>query len=96
MSDPSLCIASEGEPFIIGIYVNDILLAGKSDRRMAEVRKALAMQFEVKNIVELHHFLGVKIIQSQSTGEVGMGQAMYAETLCKNLAWKTLNQSTHQ
>ena len=85
MSDPCLYTASEGEPFIIGVYLDDILLAVKSDRRMAEVKKALAMQFEVKDIGELHYFLGVKIIQNQSTGEVWIGQQAYAETLLQKL-----------
>ena len=31
-SDHCIYIAKSGEPFIIGIYVDDILLAGKSDK----------------------------------------------------------------
>ena len=61
-SDPCLYTASEGEMFVIGVYVDDIVLAGKSDKRMAEVKKALAMQFEFKDMGELHYFLGMKII----------------------------------
>ena len=87
-SDPCLYIASEGEPFIIGVYVDDILLAGKSDRRMEEVKKALAMQFEVKDIGELRYFLGVKIIQNQRTGEVWIGQPVYGETVLQRFGMK--------
>ena len=35
--DPRIYTAQHGEPFIIGVYVDDILLAGKSDKRLAEV-----------------------------------------------------------
>lgn len=28
-NDPCICMASEGEIFIIGVYVDDIVLAGK-------------------------------------------------------------------
>ena len=80
MSDPCLYIASEGELFIIGIYVDDILLAGKSDRRLAEAKKALTKKFKAEYIGDLHYFVGVKIIQNQSTGEVWTGQPVYAET----------------
>ena len=31
-SDPCIYIAKSGEPFIIGIYVDDILLVGKIDK----------------------------------------------------------------
>ena len=39
--DPCLYMASEGEMFIIAVYVDDIVLAGKGDQRMAEVKQAL-------------------------------------------------------
>ena len=43
--DPCLYLASEGEMFIIAVYVDDIVLARKSDQRLAEVKQALANQF---------------------------------------------------
>ena len=96
MSDPCLYIASEGEPFIIGIYVDDIPLVGKSDQRMAEVKKALAMQFEVKDVGELHYFLGMKIIQNRALEKFGLANQRMLRLSSRNLAWNTLNQSTHQ
>ena len=78
-SDPCLYITSEGEIFIIAVYVDDIVLAGKSNKRMAEVKKALAMQFEVKDMGELHYFLGIKVVQK--TGEVWISQPAYAESV---------------
>ena len=47
-------------------YVDDIVLAGKSDRKMSE----LASRFDVKDMGELHHFFGVKILQDWETGNV--------------------------
>ena len=35
--DPCLYMASEGEIFVIAVYVDVIVLAGKSDKRMAEI-----------------------------------------------------------
>ena len=82
-SDPCLYVASEGEMFVIGvyIYVDNIVLAGKSERRMAEVKKALAMQFEVKDMGDLHYFLGVKIAQDHQNGKVWIGQPAYTESM---------------
>lgn len=52
-TDPCLCTSTEGETFIIAIYVDDMLLSGKSDKQMKEVKEALAKQFEVKHLKEL-------------------------------------------
>lgn len=79
--DPCIYVASEGEMFIIAVYVDDIVLAGKSKKRMSEVKQALAKQFEVKDMGELHYFLGVNIVQDSNTGEVCIGQPAYAANL---------------
>ena len=52
---------------MIGVYVNDIILAGKSDKRMKEVEEDLAKKFNIKDMGKLHHFLGKKIIQPVGT-----------------------------
>jgi len=80
-SDPCIYIASEGEMFIIGVYVDDIVLAGKSDKRMEDVKKAIAMQFDVKDLGKLHYFLGMKIVQDEKTGKVWIGQPAYTESV---------------
>ena len=46
-SDPCLYISTEGELFIVAVYVDDILLAGKSTKRMEEVKKEFGKQFKV-------------------------------------------------
>ena len=61
--DPCIYRASEGEAFIIGVYVDDIILAGKSEKKMAYIKKALSDKFEMKDLGELHYFLGTKVIQ---------------------------------
>ena len=61
-SDPFVYTASGGEMFLIAVYVNDIILAGSTDKRMKEVKDAIAEEFTVKDLGELHHFLSVKVI----------------------------------
>ena len=58
-------------------YVDDIVLAGKSDRKMSE----LASRFDVKDMGELYHFFGVKILQDWETGNVWIGHPGYAESI---------------
>ena len=64
--DPCLYMASEEEMLLIATYVDDILLAGKSMKRMNTVKQALSQQFLVKDMGELHYFLGVKVVQDHS------------------------------
>ena len=81
--DPCLYMVTEGEMFLIAVYVDDILLAGKSDERMTAVKQALSQQFTVKDMGELHYFLGLKVIQNHETGSVWIGQQSYTENILK-------------
>ena len=73
----------EGEMFVIAVYVDDIVLAGKSDRRMSEIKSALSSKFDMKDMGGLHYFLGMKVIQDQKAGKVwiGTGQPAYAKSI---------------
>ena len=82
--DPCLYVALEGEIFLIAVYVDDILLAGKDDERMAAVKQAFSQEFQVKDMGELHHFLGMKVVQDQETGNVWIGQKSYLESILRS------------
>ena len=64
--------------------VDDIIIAGKTNERIAEIKAALADRFDVKDMSELHYFLGVKIIQDHRKGTIWMGQPLYTENLISN------------
>ena len=80
-SDPCIYVSTEGEMFVIAVYVDDIVLAGKSDRQMSEVKSALSSKFDVKDMGELHYFLGMKVFQHQKAGKVWIGQPAYAKNI---------------
>ena len=81
--DPCLYMASEGEMFLIAIYVDDILLAAKTIERLNAVKQALSQKFQVKDMGELHYFLGVRVVQDQKAGSVWIGQQSYTESILK-------------
>ena len=81
--DPCLYMSTEGEMFLIAIYVDDILLAGKSIERLNAVKQALSQQFQVKDMGELHYFLGVKVVQEHKAGIVWIGQQSYTENILR-------------
>ena len=81
--DPCLYLLSdsEGELFVVGVYVDDIILGGKSVDKMITTKKELNEKFKMKDLGPLHHFLGVKIIQDQLTGVTWIGQPSYTEKI---------------
>ena len=87
--DPCLYLVLEGETFLIAVYVDDILLAGKSDEQLTVVKHALSQQFKVKDMGELNYFLGVKIVQNYKTGSVWIGQDAYTENILKLFGCQT-------
>ena len=77
-SDPCLYTSSEGGLFLIAVYVDDILLAGKCNKKMSEIKKAIAEQFDVKDLGELHYLLGVMVKQDRSNQSIWIGQPTYS------------------
>ena len=67
--------------FLIGVYVDDIILAGKSDNKINEVKRALGAKFNIKDMGKLHYFLGMNILQDEKTGNVWIGQPAYVESI---------------
>ena len=80
-SDPCVYRDSGGEAFFIRVYVDDIILAGRSEKKIKEVKDALTMKFNVKDMGELHYFLGMKIQQCEESGDTWLGQPAYVERL---------------
>ena len=65
--------------FIIAVYVDDIILGGRSELKLKAVKRELSERFEMKDLGQLRHFLGVKIIQDWFTGVIWIGQLSYTE-----------------
>ena len=80
-SDPCVYKNSGRENFLIGVYVDDIILVGKSDRKIDEVKKALGAKFNIKDMGKLHYFLGMNILQDEKTGNLWIGQPGYVESI---------------
>ena len=78
-SDPCLYdhFDSEGVMFLVVVYVDDIVLGGRSKAKMNAVKEQLSQKFEMKDLGPLNHFLGVNIIQDQLTGVIWIGQPSY-------------------
>ena len=66
---------------IIGVYVDDIILYGKSPSRIEEVKKELSKKFKIKGLGGLKYFMGVNVLQNHDKGAVWIGQQTYTQNL---------------
>ena len=82
-SDPCLYVDAGGDIFFIGVYVDDIVLAGQNLERIRKVKKSLSREFDIKDMGKLHYFLGMQVVQDQKTGDVWIGQPNYTENLLR-------------
>ena len=82
-SDPCIYTDASGDLFYIGVYVDDIILAGRSDDRIKEVKDALSQKFNIKDMGKLHYFLGVSVVQDEAQGSTWIGQPTYIEKVLR-------------
>ena len=94
-SDPSIYTSLKEETFVIAVCVDDTILAGKTDKGIREAKKALAKSFKVKDMEDLHYFLGVTITQNRDNGQTWIGQSNYTTNVLESLAWKKPSWSVH-
>ena len=82
-SDPCIYTSTKQGLMIIAIYVDDIVIAGKSEKQIASIKSAIAKQFQVKDMGEMHYFLGVSVKQNLKMKETWIGQPLYTKTILK-------------
>ncbi len=83
-SDPCIYTSqSKDGLFILAVYVDDIVLAGKSLEHISQVKADIEKKFDLKDMGELHYFLGVNVIQNAAAGDVWIGQPNYAQAILK-------------
>ena len=80
-SDPCIYMSGGESIFYIGVYVDDMVLAGKDKKRMKHVKEELSSRFDIKDLGKLRYFLGMSVIQDQEKKESWIGQPKYVERL---------------
>ena len=80
--------------FILAVYVDDILLAGKSQQKLAQVKADLRKRFQLKDMDELHYFLGV--VYSNAPMRYGLANQLIPKLLSRSLEWSIVNLLTPQ
>ena len=78
-SDPCIYVAAIDELMVVGVYVDNLVIGCKSDERLTDLKRKLCSGFDMKDLGKLHHFLGLKVIQDEESGNVWIGQPAYVE-----------------
>ena len=66
---------------ILSLYVDDILIAG-NDKKLIDVTKRwLSSNFEMKDMEEVSHVFGVKILRDRSKCLLGLSQGTYIKKM---------------
>jgi hypothetical protein len=69
-----------GEPLILVLYVDDLFLTG-SERLIADCKRDLASEYEMKDLGLMHYFMGLEVWQQDC--QTFLGQGKYAVEILK-------------
>lgn len=80
-ADPNIYyLVVENEPLILVLYVDDLFLT-RSSRVIGDCKKNIATKFDMKDLGQMHYFLGLEVWQQK--GEIFLGQGRYATEILK-------------
>jgi len=75
-------VHGSGEEYaIMTLYVDDILLTGKSLATMTRVKARLTQEFDMSDMGQADQVLGMTIHRNPETGTIRISQENYAQTL---------------
>ena len=67
---------------ILILYVDDMLIAGKNKDELSKLKKNLSQTFDMKDLGNAKHILGMRITRDRSNGCIYLSQSEY---VCKIL-----------
>lgn len=66
---------------IIGVHVDDLMILARNITEMRSVKDSLKLQFKMKDMGELHYYVGVCIVQDVKNKQVFLHQGHYVEKM---------------
>jgi hypothetical protein len=80
-ADPSLFVKRTGGGVHLLVYVDDMILVGNSREELEQVARSIGAMFEVRDLGEPTHFLGMEIVRDQEKGTLRLTQRRAIEEL---------------
>ncbi|MCO5553786.1 hypothetical protein L7F22_027501 [Adiantum nelumboides] len=87
---------SEGSLIILIVYVDDMLIAGKSKDEIANLKKSLSTQFAMKDVDDANHFLGMRIKRDRQCGILELSQEHYVHKVLERFSMQGGNTLSTQ
>ena len=85
-ADPCMYTSTEGETVLIGVYVDDIIIATETTETMTEVKRQISQKFEVKDLGQLSSILGVQV--KIAPDHIWIGQPGYTTRILEKYGMK--------
>ena len=63
------------------LYVDDILLKGNNLGLINSVEEWFSTNFDMKNLGETSHIIGIKVLHDRKKRMLGLSQALYIDTI---------------
>ena len=82
-ADPCVFIRKDALA-IIGVYVDDLMILARNIMEMKSVKDSLKLQFKMKDMEELHYYVGVCIVQDVKNKQIYLHQGQYNEKMLEN------------
>ena len=73
------------ETILLIIYVDDMLISAPTRDLVASVRHALKEHFELKELGDVKHFLGIKIVRNRASRQIFMSQELFSRKILQDL-----------
>jgi len=83
-ANPSVYVAQVGDvKFFIVVYVDDLILVCNDQNKLLQIKEELSQKFEMKNLVELHFFLGMEVERNRDEQLLHINQIKYLKKILK-------------
>ena len=82
-ADPCIYVKTEGtkELTIVAVYVDDLIIASKTNKAMEETKESLASKFKMKDLGKLNHCLGMIAEFNEANNCLWLHQKPYIEAM---------------
>jgi hypothetical protein len=83
-ADHSLYVAQVGDvKFFIVVYVDDLILVCNNQNKLLQIKEELNQKFEMKDLGELHFFLGMEVERNRDERFLRINQIKYLKEILK-------------
>ncbi|GAA0186911.1 transmembrane signal receptor [Lithospermum erythrorhizon] len=79
----------KGEIMIVSVYVDDLIFTGDDEEMLSDFKSAMMNEFEMTDLGELHHFLGINVQKSKEG--IFISQEKYTVELLEKFNMKNSN-----